>query len=1062
MQLRNLFVLMCTFCLLWANGQPPATQVTGKVLDATTQMPMVGASVAHQPSGKMVITDSSGNFKFDLPELKGSIAISYTGYKTRNQPVQSESMLITLLALNETLEGVVVSNGYQNIPAERSAGSFDKINETLVQRTISTSIVDRMEGMLSGLYINRLNGANQISIRGLSSISSGITAPLIVVDNFPFEGDIQAINPNDVESITVLKDASAASIWGARAGNGVIVITTKKGNRGGKMQLMGTANLSLQQAPELSHLNWMGSSSFLESEDYLFQRNFYNNLFTNTAARPIISPYVEDLQQHRLGRMSAQELAARREAYASHQLTNDADKYLYQLATRQQYHLQLSGGTPMVQYLVSGGYDRNIANEVGNANNRATLMSRITIKPFATTEMNFSVNTTMAEQRNNSLGGIDALVPNGGRSRYYPYARLADENGQPLALEKDFRKVYQDTTGAGQLLPWSYYPLTDQEMVDNRYQNNNTWLQFSIRQTLLKGISAEAMYQFQQGQSESESLQEAGSYYARNMVNLYSQPSAAGIVRALPAGAMASNSFGFMSAHSGRFQMKAEKAWNHWELDALAGTEIRQTVNRGNTYSRYGYNPEVLSSSAIDHVTAFNQWGNLRSPSTIPNGQTESSTDYRFTALFANAGLTYKNRYILNGSLRKDASNILGVSTNQRGIPLASVGVGWMMEKEMWYQIPWLNQLKPRVTYGSSGNVNPSLSSLSTINYQPANFNIFNVVYANIQNPPNPSLRWEKVKTINLGLDFSLTNGWLGGSVEWYRKNGVDLLSNYPLDPTTGLSSFTINAAQLKTEGWDINLHTKAGDKGLVWESQLLFSYVKSNIEQLVRTSTSVTGFPGYGSGLVSMQGFQPYALFSYRWAGLDPQTGDPMGYVEKEVSKDYRRMVTPVSIDELVYHGSTRPNFFSNWRHTLRYKALSLSFNLAAEWGHFFRVPTINYSLLYNNWITHSDFDLRWKQPGDETTTNVPSMSYPVNANRDKFYEFSEINVASAAHIRLQDIRLEYTPVLHKAGWQISLVLMGQNLGYLWLANDQGLDPRNPNGQMPQKIFSIGTHFKF
>jgi TonB-linked SusC/RagA family outer membrane protein len=1062
MHLRNLFVLMGIFCLLMAKAQPPAVQVNGKVLEANTQQPLAGASVTHQPSGKMVLTDSAGNFSFTVPELKGSIAVSFIGYKSGNYMVQNQAMLITLAPASETLNGVVVSTGYQELPAERSAGSFDKINETLVQRTISTSLVDRMEGMLSGLFVNRLNGANQISIRGLSSISAGITSPLIVVDNFPFEGDIQAINPNDVESITVLKDASAASIWGARAGNGVIVITTKKGTKGGKMQLAGTANLSLQESPDLSSLNWMSSASFLEAEDFLFQRNFYNNQFTNISSRPLISPYVEDLQQHRLGRITAQELAARREAYASQHLTDDSDKYLYQLATRQQYHLQLSGGTPMVQYLVSGGYDRNLANEIGDANTRATLMSRITIKPFSKTEMNFSVNTTMAEQRNNSLGGMDRLVPGGGRSRYYPYARLADENGQPLALERDFRKAYQDTTGAGLLLPWNYYPLIERDMRDNSFKNNNTWLQFSIRQTLLKGISAEAMYQFQQGQSESENLQEAGSYFARNMVNLFSQRTASGIVQALPPGAIANNNFGFMSAHSGRFQLNADKAWNHWKFDALAGTEIRQTVNKSNAYSRYGYNPEVLSSSAIDHVTAFTQWGNLRSPSIIPNGQTESATDYRFTSLFANAGLTFKNRYILNGSVRKDASNILGVSTNLRGVPLASAGLGWMMEKESWYRIPWLNQLKPRVTYGSSGNVNPSLSSLSTIRYDRASFNVFNVVYANIENPPNPSLRWEKVKTINLGLDFSLTRGWLRGSVEWYRKNAVDLLSNYPLDPTTGLISFTINAAQLKTEGWDINLHTKAGDKGLVWETQFLFSYVKSNIEQLVRTFNSVTGFPGYGSALVTMQGFQPYALFSYRWAGLDPQTGDPMGYVDKEVSKDFRRMVNPVSIDELVYHGSTRPNFFSNWRHTLRYKALSLSFNLAAEWGHYFRVPTINYNSLYNNWLTHSDFDQRWKQPGDEVKTNVPSMPYPVNTNRDRFYEFSEVNVASAAHIRLQDIRLEYTPVLMKAGRQISLVLMGQNLGYLWLANDQGLDPRNPNGLMPQKIFSIGTHFKF
>lgn len=1059
--MRKLFwIPLLLFCMP-GRAQTGPMKISGSILDKTTGKPLVNATISHSGSGSRTLSDSLGNFMLNLTSGTGTVTFSYTGYQSQTMAVNPQPMLISLLPLASTLKEVVVSTGYQDLPAERSSGSFDKINEKLVQRTISTSIVDRLEGMLSSVYINRNTSNPQISIRGLSSLSAGIISPLIVVDNFPFEGDISSINPNDVESVTVLKDAAASSIWGARAGNGVIVITTKKGSSDGKLNISLVSNLSMQEAPDLEGLNWMGSESFLEMEDFLFQRNFYNNQFTNTTSRPVISPYVEDLQKRRLGLMTADELAARRALYAGRDFIKDAGESLYQLGVRQQYHLQLTGGSSNMQYLVSGGYDQNTRNETGNAYGRTTLMTRITLKPDRKTEIGFSGNLSYNTNTNNSIGGIENLAPGGGRSRYYPYARLTDENGVPQALERDFRKAYQDTTGGGQLLSWQFIPLQERDLVHNESTNRDTWLQMTVKRTLLKGLSAEAMYQYQGGQAERGRLLEASSYYARNLVNLYSQRTANGINRMLPAGGIMENSYANMSAHSGRLLLQYDQSWENWKLDAMGGTEIRRNLQTSNQFTRYGYNPDVLSAAAVDHLTIFPQWGNLRSPQAITNGQSESGTDLRFTSIFANAGLSYKSRYLVNASARKDASNILGVSTNQRGVPLASVGVGWQLHRENWFSIKALDLLKLRITYGSSGNLNPSLSALSTIAYLPANINIFNIPYANVRNPPNPSLRWEKVKTVNVGMDFGLTKGWLRGSVEWYRKNAVDLLSNYPLDPTTGLNSFTINAAQMHTQGWDINLHSTVGKKAVVWSSQLLFSYVKSNIDELVRTSNSVTGFPGYGSGLVTQKDFQPYAIFSYRWAGLDPQTGDPQGYVDKEISKDYRRLVSPVSVDELVYHGSTRPNYFAFWRHTISYKAFAVSANIGGEFGHYFRTPTIHYGTLFNNWLTHSDFDVRWQQPGDEQRTTVPSMVYPANTNRERFYEFSEVNVESASHIRLQDIRLEYNPVLRKANRNISLYIMGQNLGFIWLANSRGLDPSNPNGLMPQKTFSIGTQIK-
>lgn len=1031
--------------------------VTGQVLEKAGRQPLAGASIAHRPTGLSTTTDSLGRFGLRLPGLQGSLQVSYSGYQPATAAVQPGPMLLLLDSLVSELQAVTVTTGLQELPAERAAGSFHKINEQLIRRTVSVSLTERMEGMLSGFYVNRSGSVTQLSVRGLSSMSAGITAPLIVVDNFPFEGDLSAINPNDVESITVLKDASAASIWGARAGNGVLVITTRRGSRSSGLRLQATANLSVQQPPQLHRLNWMSSAAFLEVEDFLFARNFYNNLYTNATTRPLLSPYAESLQLRRQGRITQEELAARRAAFAGQSLLSDAERYLYQPATRQQYHLQLSGGSGPAQYVVSGGHDRNMANETGNRQERTTLMGRLQLKADSRTELLLSANLSLGRQAANSLGGADALVPNGGRSRYYPYARLADAQGNPLPLERDFRKAYQDTTGAGMLLPWQYVPLEERKLIRNTFTQQDLWLQATLRRRLWKGLVAEALYQYQQGSSGQERIAGADSYFARHQVNLFSQRSSGGITRQLPAGAIADNSLSSLQAHSGRLQLKAAHRLGQWTIDGLAGAEIRQTRNSGYSFRRYGYNPETGAAGVADHVTVFPQWGSLRSPQAIPNGLAETETDLRFTSWFANLGLTWNNRVVLNGSVRKDASNILGVSTNQRGVPLWSAGIGWQLHRESWFSPGWLQLLKPRITYGSAGNVNPALSALSTIAYFPAAFSPFNMPYANIQNPPNPALRWEKVRTLNTGMDFAIKGGWLEGSVEWYRKSAVDLLSNVPVDATGGLLSFTVNAAALTTRGWDVNLTARAGRGPLKWEGHLLFSYVKSHIDRLQRTSTSVSAFAGFGSALVTQQGFQPYALFSYRWAGLDPQTGDPQGLLDRSVSKDYRRLVTPVSLDELVYHGSTRPNYFSTFRQSLSFRSFTLSAMIAADWGHYFRAPTLSYTSLFNTWTGHRDYDLRWQQPGDEARTTVPSMVFPANSNRDRFYEFSEATVESAAQIRLHDVRLEYSYRPAGKPGSATIYITLQQPGFLWLANSRGLDPRNTNGLLPRGTWSAG-----
>jgi hypothetical protein len=497
----------------------------------------------------------------------------------------------------------------------------------------------------------------------------------------------------------------------------------------------------------------------------------------------------------------------------------------------------------------------------------------------------------------------------------------------------------------------------------------------------------------------------------------------------------------------------------------LGGAEIRQTLNEGYSSRLYAFDPNTLSSANIDNLNLLPTWGNLRGNAQIPSSQGVSQTDNRFVSWFGNGSLNYLGRYMLSFSARKDASNILGVKTNQKGIPLASAGVAWDMANEQWLKGGIFNKLKLRATYGSSGNVNPALSALPTIRYQSANLNNNNVPWASVVNPPNPELRWEKVKMVNLGLDFAIPKTGLSGSVEWYAKNCIDLLAPVPVDNTSGINIMTMNAGVLKGTGWDFQLQYIYQSKKWQYQSNLIASIVNNEVKEYYETGTTYQGLASSGGTPSPILGYPLYSLFSFKWAGLDGQTGDPMGYINKEISKDYASLISPESLEELTFHGTTTATHFGFWRQTFTWNRLSVSPNIGGEFGHFFRRKSIQYGALYNNWVGHSDFDNRWMNPGDESRTHIPSMPFPLNTNRDEFYTNNEVLAEKADHIRFHDLRLGYLmPWKTTAGKEnnIELYLYVNNLGLIWAANEAGVDPLYAGNATPRTSWSMGFRVQF
>jgi hypothetical protein len=409
---------------------------------------------------------------------------------------------------------------------------------------------------------------------------------------------------------------------------------------------------------------------------------------------------------------------------------------------------------------------------------------------------------------------------------------------------------------------------------------------------------------------------------------------------------------------------------------------------------------------------------------------------------------------------RIDQSNLFGVKTNQKGVPLWSAGAAWNINQEKYYTSEWLPFLKLRVTYGYNGNVYKGISAYTTARYN-GNNGSTQLPYAQVINPPNPELRWEKFQMVNMGIDFGFKGDRLSGSVDFFQKKGIDLIGVSLFAPSSGISTFRGNYAGTKGKGVDLTLNSKNTNGDFTWRTNLLFSYIQ---DKVTGYNVEPTGLPGVGVPVLN----RPlYGIYSYAWAGLDPLTGDPQGYLNGKLSKDYTTILSTANINNSMYNGSARPTIFGSLRNTITWKNISLSANISYRFNYYFRKQSVNYTNVLNSKIDHGDFDLRWQKQGDEKFTNVPSLPESVNSSRDNFYAGSSVLVGKADNIRLQDVRISYDlpgnsvrnlPVKH-----IQFFAYANNLGMIWKADKGKIDPDYANAvYAPVRTIAAGIKADF
>lgn len=1015
-------------------------EVKGKVLDQNGG-PLPGATVQVKNTRKTVVTNTEGDFELSAVEEKATLVVSYIGYKSKEVPANQESPMTIVLEINPALlsEIAVVSTGYQDIPKERAAGSISVINaDKDLGGKLQANILDRIEGMSAGLTSYKVGGSRKIQIRGVSTIS-GEVAPLYVLDGAPFEGDPQSINPSDVESITVLKDATAASIYGARSANGVIVINTRRGKKG-PLKINYNGTIKFTPLPDRSYANKMSSAELVDFQREMF--NYRSGSYSAIDPRKAMNDVYKLFYERREGHMTEAELQSALDVYRNNDRYDQVVKeFIRKTAIDQQHNLSLSGGSDFYTYNFSGNYMGSNPYEREQSTNRIGFNLNNTLNLTKWLKLNIGVlGSKQKEDYDNGVSGVGML--NAGKASYF---MLRDAQGNAVNWLNSKSQFEIDRLNGLRLQDENFAPVNEMNTKHYNYNSNYLNLNIGTNIKIIDGLSLNLLYQKERTDEYNK------QYYNKNAYNVKTQINDATLIKdgivsnLIPVGGQLSETRGDKNSHTLRAQLNFSKLFDSkHRVEMIAGAEQRKIVGSSTNVYKYGYDDFNLTYKFINEAILASPTLNTESI----NGRFQLSrqergfiyTDNRFVSFYGNGSYTYDNKITATASIRMDQSNLFGTDPKYQYKPLWSAGLMYLIAEN---QNDWLDRLSVRTTYGINGNIS-KLSGPYMITKDEGPNSYTNESQAYVDSPPNSGLRWEKTRVTNLAFDFSLFKNRLSGSVEFYNKSTSDLLGKENTDPTIGWNSVYRNYGSMRNRGIDVSLTSlNLTTNDLKWNTTLNFNYNKNVLTKLENAGNSIGYYLDRGQNRV---GKPMNAIYSIRYKGLD-EKGSPIALTKDGMEVKSTDQLTPA---DLIYEGTATPPYAVSLANNVSYKNFDLFFMFIYYGGHVMRDILSPYLTKYAELNYTSNMDRNalnyWKKPGDELIPGMaPAFYTAASGTITNIWEAGSHGIQRADYIKLRDITLSYNlanDLLKKNHIQrLRFSFQVQN-AWSWAANKQNLDP--------------------
>ncbi|MBC9931210.1 SusC/RagA family TonB-linked outer membrane protein [Chitinophaga qingshengii] len=1039
-----------------------ALPITGTVTDSAGT-PLPGASIVIKGTTKSTISDVDGRFNIDAKPGE-VLVIRYVGFNNQEITIgKSSSIQVKLEQLSNRLTGIsVVSTGYQTISKERAPGSYATISADDMKGRMQTGILDRIEGMAAGM--TSYKGKQQI--RGVSTLSSQ-TAPLYVIDGMPFEGDSAVINPSDIATITVLKDATAASIYGARAANGVIVMTTKQG-KPGAMRVSYNNSFKFTPLPSRGYSNLMSSAELVDFQREMF--NYRSNDYNSINPRKGMNDVYRLLYERKGNKITEDQLQDALNVYRNNDRYRQMkDELLRQAAMTQQHSLAFSGGSEKYRYNLSVNYLGTSPYEKNQQSQRFGYNLRNSFNFTKWMRVDVGVlGSSIKEDYDNGFLGMDNY--NRGKASYY---MLRDPNGQPAQWYLTKSQFEIDRLNSLGLQDETYRPL--EEVNRQHYTRKGNYLNLNIGANfrIANGLTLDVRYQAERMDTTIQQLYRKNANVVTKMINDATPQGSA--LSPIPLGGQFDEWRTSANTNMLRLQLNYNKLIGEdHEIQALAGAERRQVRRTATNIYKYGYDEFSLNYKPLnERDLVLLQRGVEAVDDVFYLDRKEKGfrdQEDRFVSFYGNGSYTYKRKLTASGSIRMDQSNLFGTDPKYQYKPMWSAGLLYVITDGE--DISWLDRLAVRTTYGINANI-PKDAGPYMITMDNGNNNLTNESQAYVYSPPNAGLRWEKTKVTNIGIDFSTFSGKLTGSVDFYNKNTSDLLGRMKADPTTGWSYYVVNYGSMYNRGVDLTLtSTNVNTKDFRWNTTFNFNYNKN---ELTRLDVSDNSMYGYVYDIQRRRGVPMDALYSVRYAGLDA-TGKPQAY-----TKDGKivKSLADLSISDLVYSGTTVPPYSASLQNTLRYKDFDLFFMFIYYGGNVMRDVVAPYLTKFPELNYTSNMDRLalnyWKKPGDEQNPDIaPGYLSSASTNFTALWDAADTHVSKASYIKLRDVTLSYNlpaSLLKKAFIQSMRVsFQVQNL-WRWSANEQNLDPEVwagnkfgafTRGQLIPPSYTIGVNVNF